>query len=332
MRLTRRHLTALMGAGAMMLAASPAFAVDYPAPQPLKEGAQADNAKIAKSDKVVIAYMPPATEFNYYIAIGEGIKKAADAAGVETFMLAPQSGSDINGQMGMIQDVMTKNVSAIILSTHDEAAAAPLVKQAIEKGIAVVIVNSDIANFPTPVTGVVGYSQRKGTAKLGEYFLAKNAGKGAKVGIIEGLPGYHSTERVGGFLDAVKDKPGIEVKASIAGGWNVEGGNTAAMDLLQANPDVDTLFAANDYMIMGAALAAKALGRTVTLLGNDGDSAALEQIRDGIITATVNTTPTVMGEIAFQVTMDAINGKFAGGFVETPTTIVDKDNVKDFIK
>jgi ribose transport system substrate-binding protein len=130
----------------------------------------------------------------------------------------------------------------------------------------------------------------------------------------------------------VKDKPGIEVKASIAGGWNVEGGNTAAMDLLQANPDVDTLFAANDYMIMGAALAAKALGRTVTLLGNDGDSAALEQIRDGIITATVNTTPTVMGEIAFQVTMDAINGKFAGGFVETPTTIVDKDNVKDFIK
>jgi ribose transport system substrate-binding protein len=325
-------LTTLLGAGALMLAASPAFAIDYPAPQPLKDGAQADNTKIAKSDKIVIAYMPPATEFNYYIAIGEGIKKAADAAGVETFMLAPQSGSDINGQMGMIQDVMTKNVSAIILSTHDEAAAAPLVKQAIEKGIAVVIVNSDIANFPTPITGVVGYSQRKGTAKLGEYFLAKNSGKGAKVGIIEGLPGYHSTERVGGFLDAVKDKPGIEVKASIAGGWNVEGGNTAAMDLLQANPDVDTLFAANDYMIMGAALAAKALGRTVTLLGNDGDSAALEQIRDGIITATVNTTPTVMGEIAFQVTMDAINGKFAGGFVETPTTIVDKDNVKDFIK
>lgn len=332
MKLTRRYLTTLMGAGALVLAGLPAYAADYPMPQPLKEGAQADNSKIAKSDKIVIAYMPPATEFNYYIAIGEGIKSAAAAAGVETFMLAPQSGSDINGQMGMIQDVMTKNVSAIILSTHDEAAAAPLVKQAIEKGIAVVIVNSDIANFPTPITGVVGYSQRKGTAKLGEYFLAKNAGKGAKIGIIEGLPGYHSTERVGGFVDTVKDKPGMEIKASIAGGWNVEGGNTAAMDLLQANPDVDTLFAANDYMIMGAALAAKALNRKVTLLGNDGDSAALEQIRDGIITATVNTTPVVMGEIAFQVTMDAINGKFVGGFVETPTTIVDKDNVKDFIK
>ncbi len=78
-------------------------------PKPLKEGSQADLSKIAKQDKVVIAYMPPATEFNYYMAIGEGIKAAAAATpGVETFMLAPQSGADINGQMGMIQDTITE--------------------------------------------------------------------------------------------------------------------------------------------------------------------------------------------------------------------------------
>ena len=205
--------------------------------------------------------MPPATEFNYYIAIGEGIKASAAEAGAEVFMLAPQSGADINGQMGMIQDVITQDVDAIILSTHDEAAAAPLVKKAVDAGIAVIIVNSDIANFPTPVHGVVGYSQRTGTHKIGDYLLEKLGGKPAKVGVIEGLPGYHSTERVGGFLDAVKDKPGIEIVASIPGGWNVEGGNTAGMDLLQANPDINVVFAANDYMIMGVAQAAKSLGK-----------------------------------------------------------------------
>jgi ribose transport system substrate-binding protein len=92
------------------------------------------------------------------------------------------------------------------------------------------------------------------------------------------------------------------------------------------------LFAANDYMIMGAAQAAKALGRKLTLLGNDGDTAALEQIAEGPITATVNTTPFVMGQVALAVTMDALNGKFAGGFVETPTTIVDKDNVLEALR
>jgi ribose transport system substrate-binding protein len=279
--------------------------------------------------QIRIAYMPPATEFNYYIAIGEGIKAAAAEAGAEVFMLAPQSGGDINGQMGMLQDVITQDVDAIILSTHDEAAAAPLVKKAVDAGIAVVIVNSDIANFPTPVHGVVGYSQRAGTHKIGDYLLEKLGGKPAKVGVIEGLPGYHSTERVGGFLDAVKDKPGVEIVASIPGGWNVEGGNTAGMDLLQAHPDINVVFAANDYMIMGVAQAAKALGKTdLVLLGNDGDTGAgLEPIAAGDVTATVNTTPFVMGQIALQATLDVLNGKFKGGFVETPTTIVDKDSV-----
>ena len=49
--------------------------------------------------------------------------------GVDVFMLAPQSGADINGQMGMIQDVLTQDVDAIIFGTHDEFAAAPLLKQ-----------------------------------------------------------------------------------------------------------------------------------------------------------------------------------------------------------
>jgi ribose transport system substrate-binding protein len=324
----KRIIGLLLGA-ALGSTASAAFAIDYPDPKPLQEGAQADVSALKNDGQIRIAYMPPATEFNYYIAIGEGIKAAAAEAGAEVFMLAPQSGADINGQMGMLQDVITQDVDAIILSTHDEAAAAPLVKKAVDAGIAVVIVNSDIANFPTPVHGVVGYSQRAGTHKIGDYLLEKLGGKPAKVGVIEGLPGYHSTERVGGFLDAVKDKPGVEIVASIPGGWNVEGGNTAGMDLLQAHPDINVVFAANDYMIMGVAQAAKALGKTdLVLLGNDGDTGAgLEPIAAGDVTATVNTTPFVMGQIALQATLDVLNGKFKGGFVETPTTIVDKDSV-----
>ena len=49
---------------------------------------------------------------------------------------------------------------------------------------------------------------------------------------------------------------------SIDGKWNVEGGNTAGMDIMQAHPDLDLVFAANDYMIIGASYAAKALGRS----------------------------------------------------------------------
>src|SRR4051812_14600732 len=166
----RKLIGCLLGAAVGMVA-SAALAIDYPAPKPLQEGAQADTSSLKNDGQVTIAFMPPATEFNYYIAIGEGIKAEAAKAGAEVFMLAPQSGADINGQMGMIQDVITRGVDAIILSTHDEAAAAPLVKKAVDAGITVIIVNSDIANFPTPVHGVVGYLQRAGTHKIGDYLL-----------------------------------------------------------------------------------------------------------------------------------------------------------------
>jgi ribose transport system substrate-binding protein len=302
------------------------LAQEYAAPKPLQAKAQAPIGEFKGSKGARIAYMPPGTEFNYYIAIGEGIKSEAAKRKVETFMLAPQSGADINGQMAMLQDVITKGVGAIIFSTHDEFAAQPLIRKAVDAGIAIVIVNSDIADFPTPVHAVVGYSQRGGTHKLGDYALKLAAGKPQKLLVIEGQPGYHSTERCGGFLDAVKGK--WPVLGSLDGKWNVEGGNTAAMDLLQAHPDATVIFAANDYEIMGAALAAKALGRTdLKLYGNDGDTAALEKIYDGTITGTVNTSPYLMGQVALRVALDVLDNKFRGGWVETPGVVTDKSNV-----
>jgi ribose transport system substrate-binding protein len=299
----------------------------------IKAQAGFESLKYKKGAVPVVAYMPPATEFNYYMAIGEGIKNLAAEMGAETFMLAPQSGADINGQMGMIQDVITRGVALIILSTHDEHAAAPLVKQAVEQGIEIIIVNSDIPDFPTPVHGVVGYHQRNGTKKIGRYAEKLMQGKQVIVGLIEGQPGYHSTERVGGFVDIIKTLSNFKVVSSLDGKWNVEGGNVAGMDMLQAHPDITLIFAANDYEIMGAEKAASSLGRgDLVLLGNDGDTAALEEIAAGKVTATVNTTPYIMGRIALQVGLDGLYGNFKGGYVETPTVIVDKANVLEYLR
>ncbi|HVO70395.1 MAG TPA: sugar ABC transporter substrate-binding protein, partial [Aggregatilineaceae bacterium] len=229
------------------------------------------------------------------------------------------------------QDVLTQDVDAIILSTHDENAAAPLVKQAVDEGVAVIIVNSDILNFPTAVHGVVGYSQRGGTHNLGLYAAGRSSGV-AKVGVLEGQPGYHSTERIGGFLDAFATFPKMEVVASLATEWNVETGYSAMTDMLQAHPEIQVVVAANDYEAIGAARAAREQGREdVLIYGNDGDTTGLEDIAAGTWTATVNTTPFVMGQVALQVTMDCLNSVFPGGWVETPTVVVDKSNVLDYL-
>lgn len=309
--------------------------IQYIEPQPLENGSQASFEHLQYTPGKIpkIAYLPPATEFNFYMAIGQGIKSVSARLGVDSFMLAPQNGSDINGQMSLMEEVIENKVDAIILSTLDDKKAVPLIKKAVDQGIVVIVVNSDLKNFPTPIHGIVGYKQRSGTKLVGEYAKKLVGNNTIEVGIIEGAPGYQSTERCGGFLEGIKDSPNLNAKASIDGEWNVEGGRVATLDLLKANPNIKMLFAANDYEIIGAQKAAEAMGRNdIIFLGNDGDTSCFEAIAENKITATVSADPFSTGETAIQVAVESLNKYFKGGFVEIPTKIVDKSNVMDYLK
>jgi ribose transport system substrate-binding protein len=291
------------------------------------------NSLEKKATGATIAYMPPGLEFPYYIGIGEGVKAQAKKYQYKTFTLGPQSGSDYARQAAMIRDVINRGVDGIIFHTHNNSATAPLIKQAVEKDIAVVIVNQDLTAFPAPIHGVVGYRERKTDAKMGRYAIRLMHGK-ANIGLIEGLPGYDSTERIGGFRDGIKGAPGMKVVVSQPGGWNVPGGNRTALDMLQAHPEINLIFAANDFMAEGAYQAAKTLHRTnLAILGSDGDTNAFELIyKKTQYRATMNTVPVVQGQVAMRVMHDCLAHTFKGFYVETPGTLVTRANVLKVLK
>ena len=306
--------------------ASASGPIEYPAPSALGEGSQAplDNIRY-KGGTPTIAYLPMGTEFNYHVALFEGLKTVPDT---KSFMLSPYAGSDQAAQLGMLQDVTSRaDVDAILLISFDEHSLAPLVKKAVDAGKVVVIINSDIPNYPTPVHGVVGVTQRVANKALADWAVKSVNGEARTVGILDGEPSYLATERAGGFEDGINGTS-WKLKARVNGGWSVDKGNTAAMDLLQANPDVQVIYASNDYMAEGAALAGKALGKTdLMVLGYDGDTAAIESIANGDgVTATTNTNPVQMGRVAGQFVVDLLNKKSTGGYVNSPTEIVTKDN------
>jgi ribose transport system substrate-binding protein len=268
----------------------------------------------------------------FYQPIGAGVNSVAAAAGAEVVTLAPTDGADTYGQAGMIQDAVSQGVDAIIITTHDENAAAPVLQQAVDAGIIVVLVNSDIPSFPTPIHAVVGYSQRSEMANLGEWLSGRAAnGEPIQVGYLEGLPGYHNTERMEGFIAGL-DPAKVEVVQTLSGGWTVEGGNTAAMDMLQAHPEIDAIIAANDDMAIGAIEAARALSQDLLITGVDGQTPALEAVAAGGLAATLDASPFLLGQIATQVALDIAAGTFPGGFVATPAAIRDDSNVLEVLR
>ena len=324
-----RVLVKVLTTAMVLWSLSSRAAVEYSAPQPLLAGSQASIPQAHLPQHATrIAFLPPASTLNFYRPIGAGIRAMAKATGSTVTELAPQEGTDTYAQAVMIQDAISRGVDGIIITTHDEHAAAPVLKIAVDKGIIVVIANSDIRSFPTPIHAVVGYSQRNAMRQLGQYVTQIAKGHRLNIGLIEGLPGYHNTERMEGFLSGI-DKTKLNVIGRLSGGWTVEGGNTASLDILQAHPNINVLVAANDDMAIGASLAATSLGRQLLTTGADGQAPALEAVAAGKLTATVDTVPYKMGEIAMQIVLDSLSGKFKGGWVETTATIRDASNVAE---
>jgi ribose transport system substrate-binding protein len=233
----------------------------------------------------------------------------------------------------MMQDVSSRpDVDAILLISFDEQALAPLVEEAVNNGKAVVIINSDIREYPTPVHGVIGVNQRAVNERMYEWAREQLGPEPRQVAVLEGEPGYLNDERSGGFKDGVEGT-NWEIVASVNAHWNVEGGNTAAMDVLQANPGIEVIYGANDYIVQGAALAAQELGRLddLLILGYDGDVNALEDIYRGLIDATSNASPVIMGRQAVAFVVDILNGEVEGGYVNTPAPIVNQENVAEVL-
>jgi ribose transport system substrate-binding protein len=307
--------------------------VKYAAPIPLAAGSQANFDRLRNQGTIRVAFMPIAPEFNYYAQMAKGVQQVARQNGVEAFLQGPPGSGDNNVHFEMMQQVVQQgNVNAIIIAVRDADLVAPVVRQAVEAGIAIIVANSDLKSFPAPVHAVVGYVNHTANKAMGEYAAKLARGTRLRVGVIEGAPGYHSTQAVGGFLDGIRGST-LEVVSSMDGKWSIQGGEQAATSMLQAHPNIGLIWAANDNMILGASRVAQMNRRSdLILLGRDGDPNALKEIVSGKITATTDTNPLGIGEVAMQIAIDALAGRFQGGFVEQPTTIVDRNNVSRFLQ
>ena len=72
--------------------------------------------------------------------------------------------------------------------------------------------------------------------------------------------------------------------------------------MLQAHPEIDTVFACNDMMALGAVEAIRAAGKTGTIrvVGFDAVDDARKAIADGTMVASVAQFPDEMGRVAVE--------------------------------
>ena len=292
--------------------------------------ASSDKGTEGESDKKTIALVPPAMISPYYKSVISGAQEACDKLGYELKTLAPESESDYASQVQIVEDMITQKVDGIILCAINSDAIVAAVKKANEAEIPVIMFNTQNELAGGEVACYVRYDQYEAGGKVCD-FAAEQFGEDLKVAIVEGLPSDHTTERMGGFVDKAAEKyPNIKVVASQAGDWEREKGMNAAANMLQANPDIDVIFALCDEMGLGAVQAVKEAGSDAKVVSFDGNPNAVASIQAGDLVSTVS----IGGPGTGVACVEALDKLFKGEAIEkienVDTEIVWKENADQF--
>ena len=175
----------------------------------------------------------------------------------------------------MIEDQITKQVSALAVTPSQPASALAVFEQAKSAGIPVVLIDSD-ADWDDKVS-FVGTGNYNGGKQAGE-FIADALGEGGKVVILRGAMGDPThDERTNGALEVLEER-GLEILDIQPANSERGLGMTVMENMLQAHPDIQGVFATNDEMALGALRAIQAAGKDIITVGFDGSPDALKSI------------------------------------------------------
>jgi ribose transport system substrate-binding protein len=271
----------------------------------------------------------------FFIDMQKGAQEAAARLKVQLVVQAAEREVDVDKQMQIIENLIQTGVKALCVTPSGSKEIVPAIAKANQAGIPVIIVDTKVDEAAAKEAGIqtatfVGSDNYEGGKLAGEYMVKASNGT-AHVAILEGIPGHETGDsRLRGFKDAVKGTPGISIVASQPANWERDQGFTVFQNMLQAHPDIDSVFACSDLMALGAieALAAAGKAGRVRVVGFDALDDAKKAIAAGTMAASVAQFPSEMGRVAVENAVKIIRGETAAPDINVKLELVTKDNVK----
>jgi simple sugar transport system substrate-binding protein len=264
---------------------------------------------------------------DFYDTMVDAVKKYdAEHADVDVVYGQGKSGTDDEGEIAIIENMITQNVKAIAITPTSPNVQGALDK-AVKAGIKVVLIDNDIPGW-SGKSSVVATDNLAG-GKLAGQWLAKQLPPGSTIAILQGRLGNPSLDdRVKGLKETLGNA--AKVVAEPATDCDETKGLNAAQDILTANPNVTAIYGACGPPITGALQAVKASGKKPIVVGFDASPAEIKAIEAGDQAASVAQFPAKMGSLGIETAVAAAKGGTVQANVDTGTEMVTKDNAAKF--
>lgn len=264
----------------------------------------------------------------YFVTLRDGAQAAADEAGVELIVTDAQN--DASTQQNDIQSFVTQQVDAVLVNPVDSEAIVPAVEAANQADIPVLAL--DRAAEGGEVATTIISDNIEGGQLAGEE-LINLVGEGA-VAQLEGIPGTDAQrDRGQGFEQGLEGQDVVEIVASQAASFDRAEGLNVTQNILQANPDIQGIFAQNDEMALGAVQAlGERAGSEVQIVGFDAIDDALQAIQEGTMNATVAQQPDEIGRLGVENAMQITAGETVDEQIPVEVNLVTEENVEEYME
>ena len=252
----------------------------------------------------------------FFVDMRRGAQEAADRLNVNLQVQAAEREIDVDKQMQIVENLLQTGIDVLAITPSGSREIVSALVKATAAKVPIVVVDTRLDAKAAADAGVrtetfIGSDNYEGGKVAGEYVVKVTGGK-ARVGILEGIPGHETGDsRLRGFRDAVARSAGITIAASQPANWERDQGFNVFQNMLQAHGDIDTVFAANDLMALGAIEAIAAAGKTgkIRVVGFDALDDAKKAIEAGTMAASVAQFPYEMGKAAVESAVKVLAGE-----------------------
>lgn len=248
--------------------------------------------------------------------------------------LGPQSESNVNEEINIVESAIDRGVKAIVLAPSDVKALVPVVKKAKAAGIPVVIIDSALEGDKSNYVSFLATDNKAAGEAVAKDMIARLKAKGitsGKIAIESYVAGVGSeVGRVGGFEAYIKANSKFTLVATQYSNSDQVTALNQVTNTLASNPDLVGFFGANEPSAigMGRAIAQAGLGGKIVAIGFDGNSTLKNFVADGTLSAICVQSAYNMGNLGVKTAYDAsIGKKKVAAYVDTGFLLVNKDNV-----
>ncbi len=258
----------------------------------------------------------------FFVTLRDGAQAAADALGVELVVVDSQD--DPATEAANIQDLIAQGVDAILVNPTDADAIVPSILAANEAGIPVFTIDRGASGGE--VVSHIASDNVAGGRMAGE-FLCNALGGTGKVVELEGIAGTSAARDRGAGFNAYLSESctGLEVVSRQTANFNRAEGLDVFTNILQAESEINGVFAHNDEMILGAIEAATAAGREgIVFVGFDAVDDAVAAVNAGTLAATVAQQPALMGDLGVKTAVAFLNGETVEASIPVGLRLVQK--------